>query len=131
MIGSNVTKPKCTTKEQFDLLEKLAVDLFDKSEKDLYDITGCKASCHLSELQAVSQEQTWATEINGTSTLRVAYYYANPRHDIWTQYVTYDYDSFIADVGGYLGLLLGHSMFSLFGFLLTHGGAVWEFFTGL
>ena len=30
------------------------------------------------------------------------------------QYVTYDYDSFIADVGGYLGLLLGYSVLSLF-----------------
>ncbi len=31
------------------------------------------------------------------------------------QYVIYDTNSLIADVGGYLGLLLGHSMLSLFG----------------
>ena len=29
------------------------------------------------------------------------------------QYLVYDYDSMIADVGGYLGLLLGHSALSI------------------
>ncbi len=29
------------------------------------------------------------------------------------QFVVYDGDSFIADVGGYLGLLLGHSLLSV------------------
>jgi hypothetical protein len=33
------------------------------------------------------------------------------------QYVIYDYDSFIADIGGYLGLLLGHSAFSVYVYL--------------
>jgi hypothetical protein len=30
------------------------------------------------------------------------------------QYVLYDFNSFIADVGGFLGLLLGHSAFSIY-----------------
>ena len=30
------------------------------------------------------------------------------------QYLIYDFDSFIADVGGYMGLLLGSSFLSLF-----------------
>ena len=30
------------------------------------------------------------------------------------QYVIYDTDSFFADVGGYMGLLLGSSLFSLY-----------------
>ena len=30
------------------------------------------------------------------------------------QYVIYDYHSLIADVGGYLGLLLGQSIFGLY-----------------
>ncbi len=33
------------------------------------------------------------------------------------QYVVYDYSAMIADVGGYLGLLLGHSALSLFNML--------------
>ena len=34
--------------------------------------------------------------------------------DVREQYVVYDFNSFVADVGGFLGLLLGHSAFSLF-----------------
>ena len=30
------------------------------------------------------------------------------------QYVVYDHNSFIADVGGFLGLLLGHSILSVY-----------------
>ena len=30
------------------------------------------------------------------------------------QYIIYDMDSFIADVGGYMGLLLGYSIMSLY-----------------
>ena len=30
------------------------------------------------------------------------------------EYLVYDYNNFIADIGGYLGLLLGHSIFSIY-----------------
>ena len=30
------------------------------------------------------------------------------------QYIIYDPNSFVADVGGYLGLLLGHSVLSIY-----------------
>ena len=34
--------------------------------------------------------------------------------DIRKQYVIYDNNSFIADVGGFMGLLLGFSLFSIY-----------------
>ncbi len=34
-------------------------------------------------------------------------------HTVKEQYVIYDANAFVADVGGYLGLLLGHSMLSV------------------
>ncbi len=34
-------------------------------------------------------------------------------HSFKEQYVIYDYNSFVADVGGYLGLLLGHSLMGM------------------
>ena len=30
------------------------------------------------------------------------------------QYIVYDFDAFIADVGGYLGLLLGQSIYGIY-----------------
>ena len=35
------------------------------------------------------------------------------------QYIIYDSNQLIADVGGYLGLLLGHSIFSLYKHIIT------------
>jgi hypothetical protein len=35
-----------------------------------------------------------------------------PRYDEISQYRVYDWSSFTADVGGYMGLLLGHSILS-------------------
>ena len=32
----------------------------------------------------------------------------------YLQYYVYDFNAFVADVGGYLGLLLGHSIFGMF-----------------
>ncbi len=42
-----------------------------------------------------------------------SFYFASGRHDLREQYFTYDADSFVADVGGYMGLLLGHSLLSI------------------
>ena len=42
----------------------------------------------------------------------VTNFYIN--HNALFQYIVYDSDSFIADVGGYLGLLLGQSVYGLY-----------------
>ena len=39
---------------------------------------------------------------------------SNVEYPFWLQYWLYDFDAFIADVGGYLGLLLGQSLFGVY-----------------
>ena len=41
------------------------------------------------------------------------------------QYVIFDYSSFIADVGGYLGLLLGQSLYSFY-LMMEERARVWK-----
>ncbi len=48
------------------------------------------------------------------SSLSLTFYFPSGRHDLREQYHTYDLSSFVADVGGYMGLLLGHSILSIF-----------------
>ena len=43
-------------------------------------------------------------------TLHLYLYYVNGLYDEKEQYIIYDMSSFIADVGGYMGLLLGSSL---------------------
>ena len=47
--------------------------------------------------------------------LRLRLGYLNGRYEVRKQYLLYDMNTFIADVGGYLGLLLGCSFLSLYG----------------
>ena len=43
--------------------------------------------------------------------------YMNTDYIVHKEYLTYDINSFIADIGGYLGLLLGHSLLSVYEWL--------------
>ena len=47
-------------------------------------------------------------------TMTVTLEYASNRFLTRQQYYTYDYPDLIADFGGFLGLLLGHSILSLY-----------------
>jgi hypothetical protein len=40
--------------------------------------------------------------------------FSTASHSEREQYIVYDFNSFFADVGGYLGLLLGHSLLSMY-----------------
>ncbi len=44
--------------------------------------------------------------------IRLRFFFKTGRYEVREQYYVYDQDSFIVDVGGYLGLLLGHSIYS-------------------
>ena len=86
----------------------------------LSDLTGCLPRCSQTELWAdkrhLSQDD-WTVPASNESQGRMEYmlYFSSGRYELREQYVVYDTDSFIADIGGYLGLLLGHSVLSLVG----------------
>jgi hypothetical protein len=42
------------------------------------------------------------------------FYYGSSRYMARKQYLAYDVQNLIADIGGYLGMLLGHSMLSFY-----------------
>ncbi len=54
----------------------------------------------------------WQNE--SLKTLKMSMFFKTGRHFVRHEFILYDWDSLIADMGGYLGLLLGHSMLSLF-----------------
>ena len=47
-----------------------------------------------------------------TATMDVTY--SSGYHEQQSEFLTYDLASMIADVGGFLGLLLGHSLYGIF-----------------
>ncbi len=52
--------------------------------------------------------------IKGQSRFFLMYVFKSSRYDVWRQYFVYDFNSFFAEVGGFLGLFLGHSLYSLY-----------------
>ena len=87
-------------------------NLVNMDEKELYEETGCMAKCQRKEweIRKIFDDRSEAN----VSQIGMWMYYANGRYRIGSQLYTYDFNTYVADFGGYLGLLLGYSIVSFF-----------------
>ena len=83
-------------------------------EVEIYRDIGCMRKCRRMEWKAKSVYENYDQSAEPTLSLKL--FYNNGRYNIKEQYYTYGLNSFVADFGGYLGLLLGHSILSVFDF---------------
>ena len=93
-------------------------------ENGIHSLTGCLASCNKDEFQAELSEmqvEEIATYGGWTSlgaskkhSLKVFIHFLNGHYEEKEQYIIYDSNSMIADIGGYKGLLLGYSLLSIY-----------------
>ena len=88
--------------------------------QDFY-LNNFRPSCTRFEYESVLKESV-QVKMKPTHGTRVRLGFDNGRYDERTEFLVYDANSFIADVGGYLGQLLGHSILRKFRVAL-------EFFT--
>ena len=104
-----------------DLWEILSAFKFADA-KIIYEKTGCLASCEKYEfgkLEITFFEKPFSAQLcKAAGFCNLDLKLEIPQHEITyqvtQQYVVYDFDSFIADVGGFMGLLLGFSILSLY-----------------
>ena len=87
--------------------------LVKMDEHQLYAETGCMANCKRKEW-AMSKIFEDNRSGNNASVIGIAMFYTNGRYQVGNQYYTYDFNTFVANFGGYLGLLLGYSIESFF-----------------
>ena len=87
----------------------------------IYEQTGCLASCERNEYIIVdssfkNREHSVSSQVDHILDyeLYLEFNILTGSHKEEEQYVIYDSNSFIADVGGFLGLLLGFSALSLY-----------------
>ena len=105
--------PSCTNKSQLLQLRDFANILSGSDDYDVYNMTGCLAPCKR-DVYSIVPEPVKCSENTGQG-LFLLYMRINDRsYEEREEYIIYDTDSFIADVGGYMGLLLGCSILSLF-----------------
>ena len=106
-------------------------------DNDIYKMTGCLSSCQKSTFEIeLSQQNENSLDDSKDSALQLTTIVPLSRYELreqvfslnfdkilqnltqfdfnFAQYLVYDWNSFIADVGGYLGLMLGQSIYGIY-----------------
>ena len=125
-IFANKTKDICNRTQYFYSM-MMHKDFSDLSEAEIYKFSGCLPHCEHDEIQVKSiGEPLVYPSRNPTFTLE--FQFEDGSYHTTEEYIVYDTDSFLADIGGYLGLLLGHSILSVYsGFVdWLSKGKIWK-----
>ena len=125
---------RCNETKEFIEYIQMNEQLFSANDKKIFNITGCLSMCDkyaytAHQIMGMTYEE--APDTN-TTTLTLQLYYSNVEHELREQvnlpeisatvtfeyipfqYIIYDINALTADVGGYLGLLLGQSIYGLY-----------------
>ena len=129
----------CTTKEGYNMMRNMTKILDEAESNTIYSLTKCLASCRRDEYQDIDSsfmvldgakvDKTLPqgsvlggmlgilgnTKKEDIIELELKFRIISPSYEEEDQYIIYDFNSFIGDVGGFLGLLLGYSILSLYG----------------
>ena len=82
-----------------------------RSEQSIARATKCLPSCQRSEFETKILPPV---DSPSGDVFSGYFFYATGKYVEKSYYYTYDWNSFVADVGGYMGLLLGHSLLSYY-----------------
>ena len=85
-----------------------SIDTMD--EREIFELTGCMPGCEKSEFHLTTMDVAPKAD----QKLSIYLTYLHGEYDLTEEYYIYDHISFIADIGGYLGLLLGYSLLSMY-----------------
>ena len=106
----------CKNKSQLDMLSNITKKLQNADENDVYDMTGCLSACEKDEYaMVVDPAEKLVNNVRAANCeYHLKFQMTQPSFEEKEQYFIYDTVSFFADVGGYMGLLLGSSLMSLY-----------------
>ena len=99
------------------------------SEEEISETTGCLPPCTRSEYVLTTGPKVAASKrLTDARNFTYAFVlvFGTGRYELKEQFRVYDGDSFVADVGGYMGLLLGHSVVSIYRFALQWAKISWR-----
>ncbi len=85
-------------------------------EENLVERTGCVPPCRRDEYaaQAVINDRFDVADFIPDDAAAVQIYFVTNDYMVRTEYFAFNFASLVADFGGYLGLLMGHSLLSLY-----------------
>ena len=114
-LMADKTKDFCPRKELGEMNWVTNNIIKDLSDADVATLTGCLPSCNRDEisLRDSPKIQEWPTP-RDTPTMSLKFLYHDGTFNLREEYLVYDTSNFIADVGGYLGLLVGQSILGIY-----------------
>ena len=105
--NESTTLQKCETPEQYNEFIKMYNDLSGKHEAKIAEITGCLPTCQRGEFEMKRLNRIRVAD--GLRQISGYFYYPTRRYTEKYHFYDYTFGDFLADVGGYVGLLLGYS----------------------
>ena len=105
----------CTTRQQLQGLQNMTRVFEEADGNTILDVTGCLSSCEKDHFTIDEEPLKCYTTFGATDDkYKLTFKILDRSFKEEEQYLIYDTGSFIADVGGYMGLLLGCSLMSLY-----------------
>ncbi len=115
LLGSDASRPPCTTPKEIEAFWDLSDTYSGFHTNDMARSAGCAVPCTFSEyaVKVTKWERNVLTD-DDISIVKVQVEYKTGAYRVREQHLIYDLNSFIRDVGGFIGLLLGHSIYSMY-----------------
>ena len=112
----------CNSTLEYDAWRNISMRFEKATSNAIFEETGCLPSCHRNEYaligSALKKENSLSSllysMLNTGTKLQLQFRIMDSSYREEEQYVIYDFNSFISDVGGFLGLLLGYSALSIY-----------------
>jgi hypothetical protein len=106
--------PTCNETWQYEKLYNLKQESAYMDDSEIFENMGCLSSCKktkyiLNPLSGLVTKNKYSP-----NRFKIKLFFSSGRYNEKTQYWIYDMNNLIADIGGYLGLLLGYSLLSLY-----------------
>ena len=113
-LTANKTKEFCTISSGvMGKFQDTINDYWQMSEADLFNNTGCMPSCDRYEMSLVNTPDSKTFKARSRF-MTLVFLFEDGSYNLREEYIVYDTSNFMADVGGYLGLLLGQSILSIY-----------------
>ena len=93
--------------------------LEETGDTAIYDLTGCLSACEKYKFALANDDVSLSGEVNATSETLLSFTVNDGYYVEEEQYVIYDFNSFVADTGGYMGLVLGTSFLTIYDQLIV------------
>ena len=122
--SSKRVAPLCSSPEEYDTYHTRTMDILsfdaDHIERAIHCTPACNRIEYSSKLFSTVKDPTL------TDKMIIILYFAKDKFPVKEQYYIYDGANFIADFGGYLGLLLGYSLLAFYDTLVELIKTIYE-----